>query len=96
MGNTWKGISEVKFKEYEKKMLLHSGVPIQDIEVFNVLIDNQRNYIRTVRVKSNQNPVMILIHGYGGSSIVFWKIIKPLQDKYNLFLVDVLGMGGSS
>ncbi len=39
---------------------------------------------------------MVLVHGYGGSGIMFWKIIKPIAEKYHLILVDILGMGGSS
>jgi pimeloyl-ACP methyl ester carboxylesterase len=27
---------------------------------------------------------------------MFWKIIKPLAEKYHLILIDILGMGGSS
>jgi pimeloyl-ACP methyl ester carboxylesterase len=27
---------------------------------------------------------------------MFWKIIKPIAEKYHLILVDILGMGGSS
>ena len=36
------------------------------------------------------------MHGYGGSGIMFWKIIRPLAEQYHLILVDILGMGGSS
>lgn len=38
----------------------------------------------------------MLIHGYGGSGLIFYKIIKPLADKFNLYLVDIIGMGSSS
>ena len=27
---------------------------------------------------------------------MFWKIIKPIAEKYHLILLDILGMGGSS
>ena len=39
---------------------------------------------------------LVLIHGYGGSSIMFWKIVKPLAEKYHLIMIDILGMGASS
>ena len=39
---------------------------------------------------------LVLVHGYGGSGIMFWKIIKPIAEKYYLILIDILGMGGSS
>jgi pimeloyl-ACP methyl ester carboxylesterase len=37
-----------------------------------------------------------MMHGYGASSVIFWKILKPLSIDYNLMLVDILGMDGSS
>ncbi|CDW84874.1 UNKNOWN [Stylonychia lemnae] len=84
-------------------MLLHSGVPMQDIEVFNVMIDNQRNYIRTVRVGSHQNPAMLLIHGYGGSSQMFlgWVEVAdlnlPLKTLRRQMTIQLYGLnsGGS-
>ena len=27
---------------------------------------------------------------------MFWKIVKTLSEKYNVYLIDILGMGGSS
>ena len=27
---------------------------------------------------------------------MFWKIVKPLAEKYHLFMIDILGMGASS
>ena len=39
---------------------------------------------------------MVLVHGYGGSGIMFWKILKPLTEHYHLILIDIIGMGASS
>ena len=27
---------------------------------------------------------------------MFWKIIKPIAEKFNLYIIDIIGMGGSS
>lgn len=43
-----------------------------------------------------EKPTLVLMHGYGGSGVVFWKIMKPLIEHFYLILVDVIGMGGSS
>lgn len=43
MGNKWTGLNEDTFVEYEKRMLAHSGVPIENFEVFNVEIDEDKN-----------------------------------------------------
>lgn len=40
--------------------------------------------------------VMVMMHGYGGSGIMFWKIMKPLAEHFHIFIVDIIGMGGSS
>jgi abhydrolase domain-containing protein 5 len=52
--------------------------------------------IRTLEIGDHSKPVMVLMHGYGASSVIFWKVMKPLSERYHLILVDVLGMGGSS
>jgi len=50
MGNTWTGVNEKVFLEYEKRMLIYSGIPYEDFDVSNVIIDEDQNYIRTIRV----------------------------------------------
>jgi abhydrolase domain-containing protein 5 len=39
---------------------------------------------------------MVMIHGYGGASVVFYRIIKALSEHFHLYLLDIIGMGGSS
>lgn len=39
---------------------------------------------------------MVILHGFGASGIIFWKIMKPLAERYHLIFVDIIGMGGSS
>ena len=69
----------------------------KEIEVRNVQIDTQGNYIRTYEILTDkEKPTIVMLHGYGASSVIFWKILKPLSQDYNLVLVDILGMGGSS
>ena len=41
-------------------------------------------------------PKLVLVHGYGGSSGLFFKIIKELCQHFCLILVDIIGMAGSS
>ena len=54
------------------------------------------NYIHTYLCGETNKEIMILIHGYGGSSIFFYKILKDLSDKYKVYCFDLLGMGLSS
>lgn len=97
MGNCWTGLSQAKFEEYEKKMLSYSGLRMpEDFDIKNVVIDSSGNYIRTIEVGDPSKQTIVLVHGYGGSSIMFYKILKPLAEHYHLILIDILGMGGSS
>jgi abhydrolase domain-containing protein 5 len=87
---------EAAFLEAEKKVLLHSGLSWDQFKVYNVKIDEDGNFIRTIEVGDSSKPKIVLIHGYGGSSVKFWKIIKPLIENYHLIMIDIIGMGASS
>lgn len=38
----------------------------------------------------------MLVHGYGASAIIFYKIMKTLAAQFHLIMIDVIGMGASS
>ena len=83
------------FLEFEAKMIEHTGVPKEAFKVSSVPVDESGNTVRTYEV--GEGPITIVfLHGYGAASLIYWKIIKPLADKYRLIFVDTLGMGGSS
>ncbi len=87
------------YYECEKKMLGHTGLPWEEFKVHNVVIDDKGHYVRTIEVGFTGDipkEKMVLIHGYGGSSIMFWKIMKPLAEHFHLIMIDILGMGASS
>ena len=93
----WTGVSEQKFLAAEKAVLAHSGLNYEtEIKVTNVVIDSTGNYIRTMEIGDRNKPVMVMMHGYGASSVIFWKILKPLRERFYLILIDIIGMGGSS
>ena len=97
MGNCWRGISDAKLQEYELRMLSHSGMDVEAEFTFrNVRIDSSGNFVRMLEVGDASKPVLVLIHGYGGSAIMFWKIFKPLAANFRVLALDILGMGGSS
>lgn len=42
-------------------------------------------------------PKLVLVHGYGASGVIFYRILKKLVEAdFHLYLVDILGMGASS
>ena len=46
---SWTGLNDETFLEYERRMLLHSKLPIEAFDIKNIEIDN--NYhIRTIQV----------------------------------------------
>ena len=88
--------------EIEKRCLENSGIPYEQFEIDNVIIDEEGNYVRTFQIGMNQNnskppkEKMVIIHGYGGTAIMFWPVMKDLAEDYHLILVDQLGKGSSS
>ena len=97
MGSCWTGTSEQKFLNCERRVLQHSGLDYDtEMSITNIVIDWTGTTIRTLEIGDHTKPVMVLMHGYGGSFVIFWKLMKPLSEKYHLILVDILGMGGSS
>jgi cardiolipin-specific phospholipase len=78
------------------RVLKLSGLPETAFKCRNVPLGDGKNYIRTIEMGDPAKPTMVLIHGYGGSSVKFWKIVGPLSEKYHLYMIDIIGMGASS
>lgn len=87
-----------KASSAEETIFGFSGLKVYDeINIFDVPIEFGGNqHIHTVRSGEPSNPTLVIIHGYGGSSVTFYKIIKDLSLKYQVFCLDLLGMGLSS
>lgn len=71
-------------------------MPIDQIDVRNVMIDSRGNTIRTLIMGDPTLPKLVLVHGYGGSGVLLYKIFKDLSQHFNLIVIDLLGMGSSS
>ena len=52
--------------------------------------------MRTTICGTADKPMLVLVHGYGGSGALFFKIIGPLIEKFQFVLIDIVGMGASS
>ena len=50
----------------------------------------------TYEFGDDSKPQIILIHGLGGSSLIFFRLLKHLAAKYHVIAFDILGMGRSS
>lgn len=45
---------------------------------------------------SNGKPILCLTHGFGGSGLIFYKIMKELALHFHVYMFDLPGMGRSS
>jgi pimeloyl-ACP methyl ester carboxylesterase len=43
-----------------------------------------------------EKPILVFMHGFGGSGALFFKIFKSLMERFCLIMIDIVGMGGSS
>lgn len=41
-------------------------------------------------------PKLVMVHGYGASGALLYKVWKHLQPHFNLYVIDLIGMGSSS
>jgi pimeloyl-ACP methyl ester carboxylesterase len=94
-------LTDENLSEAEARMLSFSGLPADQIQQKNIVIGEFKGedvYIHTLILgdENPDKPVMVLCHGYGGSGALFYKIMKPLTEKFRLIFIDLLGMGGSS
>ena len=92
------GNSENKAKILEENLLSLSGLNIyKDIQVFDVNIDFRGdNFIHTIKCGDGNLENLVLIHGFGGSGVMFYKMLKDLSQTYKVYSIDLLGMGLSS
>ena len=92
----------------ESQLLTYSGLPrkwFRKEDVPSGKYQGQIIYQRTILVAEcyfdsskqfGQKEILVLLHGYGGSGALFFPIIKALSEKFDLVLLDIIGMGGSS
>ena len=82
----------------EEQILQNSGLEIaKDLHIFDVPIDFEGdNFIHTYRCGDENKEDLVLIHGFGGCSVLYYQMLKDLATKYRVFCIDLLGMGLSS
>lgn len=84
---------------YENEVLKLSKVDPTLIVAKDVKVGeyNKENVtIRTIICGTDEKPKLIYTHGYGGSGALFFKCIGPLMERFQVILIDIIGMGGSS
>lgn len=52
--------------------------------------------ISTILVGDKTKQVLVLVHGFGGSAALFYRVVKDLAEHYYVVMFDIIGMGASS
>lgn len=88
----WNRVSNDALEEAEQKLIHISGLNYQS---FRISLDENTS-IFGLSCGEISNPPMILLHGFLGTSIIFYKLLQPLAQHYRIYSLDLLGMGRSS
>lgn len=96
MGNKQQVLTDQNLKDSEVELLKFAKMPLKEIQIQKVVIDEQGNFMQTVIIGDPNLPKLVLVHGYGGSGLLLYRIFKDLSQHYNLIAIDLLGMGSSS
>ena len=52
--------------------------------------------LRFYNLRRETKPILVFLHGFGGSGALYYKLFKELMNHFCLITVDMVGMGGSS
>ncbi|EGR28315.1 hypothetical protein IMG5_178630 [Ichthyophthirius multifiliis] len=88
-------------RNIEIQILEHSGNDLKNLSVQDVTIGeylNEHQWVHTVKYsKDGKNkPKILLIHGFAGSVLSYHKMFSLLSEKYEVYAIDLPGMGLSS
>jgi pimeloyl-ACP methyl ester carboxylesterase len=88
----WSRFSPKKLDKLENELEEFSGIQLKRrlVEV------GSGNFMYCLNCGDPNKTPMILMHGYCGAGMIFYKILKTLSENYFLYIVDHLGMGRSS
>lgn len=55
-----------------------------------------KEFLMTYEFGDKSKPTLVLVHGFAGTSLNFFRIFKLLEDHYHVYAFDLLGKGWSS
>lgn len=84
-------------KQAERELLEYSGLSQDQYEVRKVYTDEEeKDYMTTIVAGDPSKPKLVLVHGFGGSGSLYYKVMKGLTENFHLIVIDLIGMGSSS
>lgn len=93
-------LTDENMNNSEQRVLEYTGLSAEFIKKSNIQVGTFAGkpvFLNTVICDTGgDKPILVLVHGYGGSGSLFYKIIKQICTRFKLILVDLIGMGGSS
>ena len=73
------------------KMDLDLSLKFRNVKIY------EEDYIHEVYSVGNSTlPHLVLLHGYGGTSLTFARLFKSLSTRYQIHALDTFGVGLSS
>jgi cardiolipin-specific phospholipase len=88
----WALFNPSKLEEIENKLIDASGV---EFKKHKVMVD-PCNYLYCLTCGDESKPPLVVLHGFGGAGMIFFKVVKQLTARFRIYFVDHLGMGRST
>ena len=80
-------INDANMYAAEEKILKMTGIPYSEFKIEDVYIDS-KDFVRTISVGDPKKQPMVLVHGYGGCGVMFFKILKYLTKYFYVIMID--------
>lgn len=88
----WSRFNYNELQLREEQLIELSGMKI----ISKFVQINNSCYLYAQYCGDSIKPKLILLHGYCGASMIFYKILKKLSERFYIIMIDLLGMGRSS
>ena len=102
MGNSNKSgkfalLTPGSLKKAERDVMTFSGLTEDEYEIRKVTVDaEQKHHVTTIIAGDPAKQTMVLVHGYGGSGMLYYRCLKGLTENFHVIAIDLIGMGSSS
>ena len=96
----WRGMTPETLLKAEYEAFVYCGVDPATMQQKDCFLDGNpgsENYIHYVHFTSKKTDAkkLVLIHGFGGGTAQYMRFVPLLQDYFEVYALDLLGMGSS-